>query len=278
MSTAIACFRRRFVLLALIALSPPRAHAGAEQDGVAMFRGDARHQGVYGAEATDVTGVDLKYKWRFKTGGKIRSTPVVSGELVFVGSEDGNLYAVERSSGKMRWKLATGGEVSSSPAVAGGSVLVVGGDGALYSVDRASGRLRWRFATGRALKFEFVPGDPRVFDYYMPSPTIADGAVYFGSSDGYVYAIRLDGGTLLWKFDARQWVHSTPAVADGAVLVGNYDGELFALDQKTGSLRWRFKVEPEVPGFPVTLVSSPASPTGWCSSPPTSPPSSVAWT
>jgi outer membrane protein assembly factor BamB len=48
------------------------------------------------------------------------SSPAVVGDLVFVGSTDGNFYAVDRESGTLQWKFEAKSRITSSPAVAGG--------------------------------------------------------------------------------------------------------------------------------------------------------------
>jgi hypothetical protein len=37
-------------------------------------------------------------KWKFKTGGKVFSSPAVTGGLAFIGSDDGHLYALDAHS------------------------------------------------------------------------------------------------------------------------------------------------------------------------------------
>ena len=222
-----------------------------------MFRGNPRHTGVYGTGAMPTGSIELVYKWRFETGGKVRSTPAVSDGVVFVGSDDANLYAIDATSGRERWRVATGGKMSSSPAVVGNAVLFVGGDGHLHSVRAEDGKPLWTFACQASLAFAFTPGDPRLFDYYASSPTVKDGVAYFGSGDGHVYAVDAGKGTLLWKHDVGRWVRSTPAVDDGLVFVGTHAGDLRALDQKTGELRWRFESD-GYPGYPPVVIASPA--------------------
>ena len=84
-----------------------------------MFRGNAEHTGVYdGAGTTAFGGV----KWTFHAKGAFVASPAVVGDLVFAGSTDGFLYAVNRGIGTLKWKFETKGRVVSSPAAAGGIV------------------------------------------------------------------------------------------------------------------------------------------------------------
>src|SRR5688572_27864889 len=74
----------------------------------AMFRGGPEHTGVYQSTVPALSTV----AWKFRTDGRVISTPVVVGEVVYVGSTDGGLYAVNRRDGTQRWKFATQGPVT----------------------------------------------------------------------------------------------------------------------------------------------------------------------
>src|SRR6266566_5106321 len=60
--------------------------------------------------------------WSFKTGGPVKSSAAIVGGQVFVGSDDGNVYALDLASGKKLWSFKTGGPVESSPLVIEGKV------------------------------------------------------------------------------------------------------------------------------------------------------------
>ncbi|HKV76696.1 MAG TPA: PQQ-binding-like beta-propeller repeat protein [Candidatus Sulfotelmatobacter sp.] len=62
----------------------------------AMFRGSLVHSGVY--EAAGVPRFN-KVKWSFHTGGMVIGSPTVTGGVVYVGSDDGNFYAIEQGYG-----------------------------------------------------------------------------------------------------------------------------------------------------------------------------------
>ncbi|MET7913862.1 serine/threonine-protein kinase [Streptomyces avermitilis] len=166
-----------------------------------------------------------KQRWTFHTGNVVQSAPTVALGVVYVSCGDGNLYAVNTATGKQRWKFHTGKSMSSSPAVAQGVVYVGCDDGNLYAVDTDTGKQRWKFRTGAEVS---------------SSPAVADGVVYVGSWDGNVYAVDTDTGKQRWKFHTDSLVSSSPAVADGGVYVGSWDGNLYAVDTDTGKQRWKF--------------------------------------
>lgn len=232
-------------LVASIALALALTPAGARCADGSMFRAGAAHLGVYTSSAPALAAV----KWRFHPGGKFFSSPAVSNGTVFIGNSNGNLYAVRTESGAPIWTFKTGGAVNSSPAIWNGVAVVASRDGNIYGVDVATGTKRWAFKTGGERRFT-APGIhgispphetmPDPFDVFLSSPAISGGVAYIGSGDGYVYALDVRTGALLWKFLTGNVVHASPAVADGLVYIGSWDRYFYALDARSGALRWRF--------------------------------------
>lgn len=212
-----------------------------------MFRGDPQHSGIFKA-----VGVPqfTKVKWKFHTNGQVFSSPVVVGDVVYVGSTDSNLYAINVDDGSVRWKFKSKGRVNSSPAVAAGVVYFESYDSNFYAVDAATGKEKWKFQTGGERRYaathlhgaepaaQVVP-DP--FDFYLSSSVVADGTVYFGSGDSNVYALDAASGALRWKFHTGDVVHASPAFSDGTVFVGSWDSYFYAIDAARGKQKWRFK-------------------------------------
>lgn len=222
-------------------------HGSGSASQTAMFRGDAQHTGVY-SDANFLAKPQVR--WTFHTPGYVDSSPAVADARVFFGSTDGALYSVRASDGKLVWKFPTGSRVVSSPAVDNGLVYFSSYDGNFYALDEFNGHVRWRFSTGGEHRFEakhlhgVLPAAetmPDPFDTYLSSPALANGLVYFGSSDGNVYALDAITGNQRWHFKTGDVVHASPAVAHGTVYVGSWDSYFYALDAQTGSLRWRFK-------------------------------------
>jgi outer membrane protein assembly factor BamB len=220
--------------------------ASTALEGESTFRGGPTHLGVYDSQAPQ----ELSLKWTFSTNGAVYSSPAVTGGVVYFGSADGNLYAVDAATGKLDWKFDAHGRVNSSPAVVDGAVYVVSLDGNLYAVDAATGKQRWAFATEGEHRFTragnlgaFPPTEvvPDPWDFFLSSPAVAGGTVYFGSGDGHVYAVDAKSGALVWKFKTGDVVHSSPAISGGIVYVGSWDTYFYALDAATGSLKWKFK-------------------------------------
>jgi outer membrane protein assembly factor BamB len=195
-------------------------------------------------------------QWKFPTKGPVRSSPVVAGDLVIFGSGDGNLYAVQATTGRERWRQPLGGAVASTPAVADGLVVATAREHVVRAVDLQTGRPRWKFETGADRPFEWG------WDFWLSSPTISATTVYVGSGDGNVYALELSTGRKLWQFPTGGRVRSTPAVDQGVVYVGSMDGKLYALDAATGKIKWMYSPPPPAPpaGTPAPDPAAPPRP------------------
>lgn len=199
----------------------------------AMFRGNPEHTGYSPARFFDGQG---GVRWRLQTGGAVRSSPAVSGNRLFVGSGDGYLYAVNRSSGTVAWRFRAGDRVDASPAIAGGLVITATIGGRVFAVNEKDGALRWSFSTGPLLPPNTTPAGG--WDLWASSPVVSGSVVVIGGGDGKVYCLDLPTGRKRWQARTGGRVRATPAVYGDTVVVGSWDGRIYALDLETGRERW----------------------------------------
>jgi outer membrane protein assembly factor BamB len=192
--------------------------------------------------------------WKYQTGGKIFSSPLIYRELLLFGSEDGHLFALHAATGKLAWKFKTDGPVHGSPAVQGDKVFFTSWDGNLYAVNVTTGRLLWKFGSrgekkagakglwGMKPATEYMD-DP--FDFFLSSPATDSSAdlVYFGSGDGNLYALSMTDGKMQWRFPTEGIIHTSPVLSNNTLYFGSWDRYLYALDSRTGKERWKFRTQ-----------------------------------
>jgi hypothetical protein len=102
------------------------------------------------------------------------SSPSVTDDTLYVGSKNGEVFALDRASGTEKWVFDTGYKVRSSPAVVGGVVYIGSGDGNIYAIDSNDGTERWAFDAA---------------DYVDTSPAVVGGRLYAASRTGRLYAL-----------------------------------------------------------------------------------------
>src|SRR5271167_902558 len=126
------------VIVGAFSISPFGRGKAAASDRAAMFRNTLDHSGVYPDSSSGVYGGVL---WRKQTGAAERSTPTIAGGVVFVGSSDGNLYALDANTGHGKWTFGADSAVASSATVASGRVFFSSYKGTFYAVNFADGKL-----------------------------------------------------------------------------------------------------------------------------------------
>lgn len=219
-------------------LAATRLTAQAAEPPPAMFRGGAAHLGRWDdvREAPHYAGV----RWRVRTEGPVRASPVIAGDVVYVGSGDGRMRALQLADGALVWAFDAGAGVNGSAAVTRRLVLFTDDAGTVHALERATGRARWRRATGpaAALHWAGVSGD-----FWTSSPTVVGERVVVGGADGAVYALDLATGAVGWRHATGGRVRSSPAVRDGVVYAASFDGVVYALDLATGAPRWTFRTD-----------------------------------
>jgi hypothetical protein len=86
-------------------------HNGHVHRGYNLYENVLSPSSVYG----------LDEAWTYPTGGAISSSPAVVNGVVYVGSDDGKLYALNAATGALKWSYPMGDGIS-SPTVAEGVV------------------------------------------------------------------------------------------------------------------------------------------------------------
>jgi outer membrane protein assembly factor BamB len=81
-----------------------------------------------------------KPAWKFKTGGRVESSPLVFDDAVVFGSSDGRLYALAKSDGREIWRLELGENLAVAPAFAAGRIVIGGGEGSLFVIKEGDGK------------------------------------------------------------------------------------------------------------------------------------------
>jgi outer membrane protein assembly factor BamB len=175
-------------------------------------------------EATPLSIVQGKAKWRYQLGGSSKSVPTVADGNVYVGADDGKLYAVNAKTGKLLWTVTTNGEILSSPLAYGSLIYFGSGDGKVYAVTN-TGKQQWTFDAG-------VP--------VYSSPVVDNGIIYIGTESGRFLALDAITGKLKWEFTEPGYaIEQKPVVLNGAVYFGAWDSYVYAVDAETGKIRWR---------------------------------------
>ena len=179
---------------------------------------------------------DGERMWSFQAAGRFDAPPRVDGDLVYAGSADGRLYAIELATGRLRWKYEAQEEVGTTPVVAGGLVLVMTLQDTLVAVDAKTGAWKWHH------RRETREG----FTIRGAAAALVSGALAVGAySDGTVAVLDLLSGTVKWERKVAPLGDFMDVdglrVQGGRIFAAAYSGAIYALDLETGSQEWELK-------------------------------------
>jgi outer membrane protein assembly factor BamB len=202
-------------------LTPTIAYTGVKISPVSGVRQDFSNPVTY-----TVTAEDAAVK---------RYTVILTmNRYLYVGSYDGNLYALDAATGNMIWKFASAGAIESSPTLYNGIVYFISSDTYAYAVNAMTGVLQWKSQLPQAYT---NPG-------YGSNPTVQAGIMYF-NAPYYLVALDATTGSLRWQTSIDPWSSAnSPTVVNGVVYnpTINSGGPIVAFNALSGSRIRNFSV------------------------------------
>ena len=188
---------------------------------------------VDGVVAFDQKTGQQKWRMTFKDGTEGLAVDSKTG--LYFGTNNGQFYHVNASTGAILWSVSIGAEAVSAPLVQGEFVYYLAGNGALYCIEKETGRVLW--VKSRTPKDVLTVRG-------TTSPVFFDGKVGVGYSDGFFVAYTAVDGSVAWEKqlgDSRKFndVDAKPTLTEKCILLSNVGESLFCLDKANGTVLWR---------------------------------------
>ena len=166
----------------------------------------------------------------------ICSSPASNENIIVLGCDDGNVYAVGIENGKLLWRSTTNCSITASPSINNGKVFVGSHDGSFYAFDLQTGKQIWMKPLGSKI---------------YSSQSVSSQFVYIGTAGGFVYCLDGETGTTVWQTQTNSVINATPVLSGNVLYVGCTDKILYAFDAMTGNILWQYKAEGRIKTMPV---------------------------
>jgi eukaryotic-like serine/threonine-protein kinase len=162
--------------------------------------------------------------------------------VLYVGSSDSYVYAIDAETGAQIAKYKTGDKIWGTPAVdpVTNTLFIGSYDKKLYALDLTDLKEKWSVTTGGSI---------------VATPLIDNGTVYIGSFDRNIYALDAATGREKWKFSGTNWFWSQPVIFKGKLYASCLDHFVYVLDPSTGEKTTSFDLKGPVAAPPVIVAN-----------------------
>ena len=206
--------------------------------------------GVYGFEAyyqDDSSKAIGKLLWEKQLDGTV-SSPTLHGGMIFIGTEDKKLCALEYGGSKAetKWTFDANAQIRNKPSISrdGRDVLAASIDGSVYCVDIRQKKLEWVFMVKAPVYSTIIPGTIDNAECY-----------YFGDDNGMFYCVNSFGKSV-WTFKTNGKIRTQALLDGGVVFFGSEDNNFYALNAKTGAMIFKFSTDGNINSTPVILENA----------------------
>lgn len=167
---------------------------------------------------------DMKKLWEFDCQDVTQSSPIIGMDAIYVCSNSGNVYAVNKVNGSKIWETPFGKSCSAFQAMGKDGTLYICGNtetgGVVMALNSLDGSIKWQNSTVATFDQCGIVLD-------------SDGRLFVGDNDGVLNCYQQNDGSLVWTFKSQSKIHSTPVVTDdGKICFGDGAGYFYVLNQE----------------------------------------------
>jgi outer membrane protein assembly factor BamB len=232
-------------------------------------------------------------KWKTTVDAGVTATPMINGNILYVGTTAGTLYGFDKQYGTQKVTRNFGAAIIGTPIMRNDMLLVVAGT-KIFAVHPADLTDYYapnvhpsQFDLGGAIMssptIHNIPGvqEKAIFistmggnvvalkpdftgaiwtftptnaqGFYSSPCVVNDSFLYIGNDNGNVYSVYTQNGTQKWQFATGGQVRSSPIQIGGNVLVGSSDRNFYSVDSSTGLLRWKYTTGDAIQSSPVVF-------------------------
>jgi len=210
----------------------------ASRQGDVMAFDVATGEKVWQVDLSDIN--NERSFWDSRVSALIAGGPIAGLNKIFLGSENGKVFALDAQTGELVWQADIKGEVITPPAIDSGILVVNTGSGVMQAFDAETGEVLW----------EIEQDVPALTLRGISAPVIASGGVLIGTGKGEVGVYILEKGQQGWVTEVGEATGSTelervvdvdsaPVVFGDKIYAISARGNLAAIELKSGRVLWK---------------------------------------
>jgi outer membrane protein assembly factor BamB/predicted MPP superfamily phosphohydrolase len=170
---------------------------------------------------------NIKREWQYQDNFDLGTGAVLISDLIIATNTGGEIFALDKETGKKKWSYTTREKIYSTPIFTGHYLIVASTDGWIYCLNPANGNLWWKVNTGSPI---------------VAKPLVEKDVIYIGSSNGHFTSRNVNTGKTIWDFTkVKDFIRSKPLLYNNRLYFGSWGGEFYVLNAKSGSLEWKWK-------------------------------------
>ena len=212
--------------------------------------------------------------WQYTADAGITVKPIISGNNIFIGSQDGNLHSIFLNNGRLIWKKQVGKYVL-QPILFQNSIIVANNNGTVtklkkdgtiesqFNVPQVNSKIKTIFGIDSSQNKVYLTTDAGVFTLeannvtnffnystavQYTSPTISGSNIIFGAGNELI-AVNTNK-QVVWRNKVADFWISKPVVENSIVYIGAQDNSIYAFNLLNGDLRWRYETNGWVASTP----------------------------
>ena len=178
--------------------------------------------------------------WSFDSGGPVGAGAATDGKQVFFGNGKGMVTALDAQTGKKVWDAFVGGEILAEPVLSNDDLFVVTTSREIYSLDKQTGKEQWS---------TFIKGFENKITMRGHAPlALVGNRLYAAFADGQVVSLSASNGSVGWSEDLSNPDRVFKDIDAGLLLDGadlyavGYFGTLARLRKDSGSVVWKKEI------------------------------------
>ncbi|MEF8848715.1 MAG: PQQ-binding-like beta-propeller repeat protein, partial [Candidatus Thermoplasmatota archaeon] len=176
---------------------------------------------------------------REKKIGAITSKPVSYKKHLYLGTNDGKIYEIQKSNLEIKWSLNLTKQKNKNILLSNNleKYLYVSYDKNCTKIDLKEKSITWNFSMDGIVSSR---------------PVLDENTIYLTSWDNYIYAVDGNRGNLEWKFETGWGINSRPYLDKENVYFGSMDNNLYSLDKKNGEFNWKYCCQASIQNRPIS--------------------------